>query len=263
MNKKEMENMEPIILNEKEKQARSKVCLPLDGLDSLEEMEKRLQELSPVVGMFKIGKETFTRFGPEAVQLVRESGAEVFLDLKYHDIPNTVKGASSAATELGVYMFNIHASGGLEMMKAAVEGAKQACSKGSVRMPKILAVTVLTSIDKNIMNDELNISGDVEEHVLRLAKLANEAGLDGIVCSAADLYSISDKLPSDFMYVTPGIKGPNSAAGSDQKRVFTPGNAIQDGSTILVIGRAITGHATAEERRKAGLEVLQDMAKNL
>jgi orotidine-5'-phosphate decarboxylase len=255
--------MDRIILNDKEKQARSKVCLPLDGLNTLDEIQDRVQELSPVVGMFKIGKETFTRFGPGAVKLVQESGAEVFLDLKYHDIPNTVRGASAAAAELGVYMFNIHASGGLEMMKAAVEGAKSACSKKGLRMPKILAVTVLTSIDKGIMNSELNISGDVEEQVLSLANLANKAGLDGVVCSAADLYAISDKLPSDFMYVTPGIKGPKSAAGSDQKRVFTPGNAISDGSTILVIGRAITGHETADERRKAGLEVLRDMAPKL
>ena len=160
-------------------------------------------------------------------------------------------------------MFNIHASGGLEMMKAALEGATEACAKGALRMPKILAVTVLTSIDKDIMNKELNVSGKVEEQVLGLAKLTNDAGLDGVVCSAADLYAIKDKLPSDFMFVTPGIKGPKTGGGADQKRVFTPGNAIQDGSSILVVGRAITGPATPEERVKAGLEVLQDMAKNL
>lgn len=244
-------------LTEKEKIARSRVCLPLDGLNSLEEIKAVVEELSPVVGLFKIGKETFTRFGPEAVKLVKSYGSDVFLDLKYHDIPNTVKGAAKAASELGVYMLNVHASGGLEMMKAAVEGVKEADAK---KRPKIIGVTILTSIDKEIMNKELNIKGKVEEQVLRLAKLAEKASLDGVVCSAADLKAIKNKLPEDFMYVTPGIKGPKTEAGSDQKRVFTPGNAIKDGSTILVIGRAIT---SAKDRVKAGLEVLEDMAKVL
>ncbi len=243
-------------LNEKEKLARSMVCLPLDGLNTIEEVKARVEELSPVVGLFKIGKESFTRFGPEIVKIIQDGGAEVFLDLKYHDIPNTVKGAAKAAAELGAYMFNVHASGGLSMMEAAVEGAKSAGG----RMPKIIAVTVLTSIDKEIMNNEIKIIGDVEEQVLNLAQLTQKAGLDGVVCSAADLYAIKDKLPDGFMFVTPGIKGPNTAAGADQKRVFTPGNAVQDGSSVLVIGRAITG---AEDKVKAGLEVLQDMAKNL
>jgi orotidine-5'-phosphate decarboxylase len=247
-------------LNEKEQIARKKVCLPLDGLNTLEEIEARVKELSPVVGLFKIGKESFTRFGPEAVKLVQKHGAEVFLDLKYHDIPNTVKGAAAAATELGVYMFNIHASGGLEMMKAAVEGAKIASEKTGKPIPKITAVTVLTSIDKDILNNEIKISGEVAEQVLNLAKLTEQAGLDGVVCSAADLHAIKDKLPEDFMFVTPGIKGPNTPAGADQKRVFTPGNAVEDGSTILVIGRAITA---AEDRVLAGYEVLQDMAEKL
>ena len=248
-------------LTEKEQLAREKVCLPLDGLNTIEEIKERVEELSPVVGLFKIGKESFTRFGPEAVKVVHEAGANVFLDLKYHDIPNTVKGAANAATQLGVYMFNVHASGGLEMMKAAVEGAKEAAEKEGKVMPKIIAVTVLTSIDEAMMNSELRVSGKVEEQVLNFAQLAQKAGLDGVVCSAADLYAIKDKLPEDFMFVTPGIKGPNTPAGADQKRVFTPGNAIQDGSSILVVGRAITEPVTPEERVQAAYEVLQDMAK--
>jgi orotidine-5'-phosphate decarboxylase len=113
------------------------------------------------------------------------------------------------------------------------------------------------------MNSEIGIQGGVADEVLKLAQLTHKAGLDGIVCSAADLYAVKGKLPGGFMYVTPGIKGPNTPAGADQKRVFTPGNAVEDGSTILVIGRAITGHPTAEERLKAGYEVLQDIAKHL
>jgi orotidine-5'-phosphate decarboxylase len=250
-------------LTDKEQKARSMVCLPLDGLDTKDDLISRVKELSPVVGLFKIGKETFTRFGPEAVKIVQDYGANVFLDLKYHDIPNTVYGAAKAATQLGVYMFNVHASGGYDMMKAAKSGAIDGAKEYGTTVPKITAVTILTSIDKDIMNNELNISGKVEDQVLSLAKKTNEAGLDGIVCSAADLYDVRDKLPDGFMYVTPGIKGPNTAAGSDQKRVFTPGNAVLDGSSILVIGRAITGQKTHEERVKAGYEVLQDMAKYL
>jgi len=123
------------------------VCLPLDGLLSINDLKARVEELSPVVGLFKIGKETYTRFGPEAVRVVQNYGADVFLDLKYHDIPNTVKGAADAASRLGVYMFNVHASGGLEMMEAAVEGARNGTEKKGIRIPKIIAVTVLTSIE--------------------------------------------------------------------------------------------------------------------
>ncbi len=249
-----------IILSEKEQEARKRVCLPLDGLNTIEEIKARIEELSPVVGLFKIGKETFTRFGPEVVKIVQDSGSDVFLDLKYHDIPNTVKGAANAATKLGVYMFNIHASGGLEMMKAAMEGVKEAVEKYNVKAPKVIAVTVLTSIDEDILNKELNIPGIVEDQVLSLAQLTNKAGLNGIVCSAADLHALKDKLPENFIYVTPGIKGPNTPAGIDQKRIFTPGNAAQEGSTILVVGRAITA---APNRVKAGYEILQDMAEHL
>jgi len=252
-----------IELTEKEKAAREMVCLPLDGLETIEEVKARVAELSQVVGLFKIGKETFTRFGPEVVKLVQNNGANVFLDLKYHDIPNTVKGAADAASKLGIYMFNIHASGGLEMMQAAVDGAKAGALKYGTKVPKITAVTVLTSIDREILNHQLNVPGPLPDQVLKLAQLTQKAGLDGVVCSAADLHEIKSKLPEGFMYVTPGIKGPNTPAGSDQKRVFTPGNAVQDGSDILVIGRAITGQKTSEERVMAAHEILQDMAKHL
>lgn len=250
-------------LTEKEQFARTKLCLPLDELNSLDQIRERVEELAPYVGLFKIGKETFTRFGPESVRLVQSYGSNVFLDLKYHDIPNTVKGASIAATQLGVYMFNVHASGGVDMMKAAMEGVQKGVEEYRVNPPMVVAVTILTSIDEKMMNDQLRITGTVGEQVLNLAELADQAGLDGIVCSAADLNMIRDKLPPNFMYVTPGIQGPNIPAGKDQKRVFTPYNAIKDGSTILVVGRAITAPKTSAERQKAAYEVLQDMAKAL
>ncbi len=222
-----------------------------------------VEELSPVVGLFKIGKESYTRFGPASVELVQTYGANVFLDLKYHDIPNTVKGAADAATQLGVYMFNVHASGCIEMMRAAVDGAQNASHKYQKPMPKIIGVTLLTSIDEQMLHEQLHINESLQNHVLHYAKLSQTAGLDGIVCSAADLSAIRTSLPPQFMYVTPGIQGPNTPAGSDQKRVFTPGNAIKDGSTILVVGRAITAPKTPEARLQAGYEILQDMARYL
>ncbi|MBU0472415.1 MAG: orotidine 5'-phosphate decarboxylase [Nanoarchaeota archaeon] len=297
-------------LTEKEKQARKMVCLPLDGLATLDKAEARVRELSSVVGLFKIGKESYTRFGPPVVEMVQKYGADIFLDLKYNDIPNTVLGAAKAASEKGVLMFNVHASGGMKMLEEAVNGTLIAGSNLDYK-PKVIGVTILTSIGPadylrinkplipNMTTKELEpyfgMKGDnielqaefaqilgmkgyenllindkkglrcnvIEQQVLNLAEMSVEAGLDGIVCSAADLYAVRDSLPKDFIYVTPGIKGPNTPAGADQMRVFTPGNAVQDGSSYLVIGRAITGPKTAEERIQAGYEVLQDMANNL
>ena len=261
-------------LTEKEEIARKKVCLPLDGLDTFDQFKERVEGLSPVVGLFKVGKESYTRFGPKAVELVQMHGSNVFLDLKYHDIPQTVKISADAATQLGVYMFNVHAAGGIEMMEAAVEGSKEAAEKYGVIVPKILGVTILTSIDKEIMNKELRIEGSVESQVRWLAYNAGLAGLDGVVCSTAELDYIKAHLSKDFIYATPGIKGLNDAVGSDKKRVFTPGNAIRDGSSILVIGRAITDPRTKEQKNNnvsvnlemqlnAGYEILRDMAKYL
>jgi orotidine-5'-phosphate decarboxylase len=239
-----------------ERTAREKVCLPLDGLRSLDQVQALVEELSPFVGRFKVGKESFTRFGPKVVQLVRDHGAGVFLDLKYHDIPNTVQGAARAATELGVAMFNVHASGGLAMMAAAREGVEEAGSEPDSR-PDVIAVTVLTSIDDEILNQECGVPGPVEDQVLRLAKLTERAGLDGIVCSAADLDALRGRMKPDFLFVTPGIKGTTTPAGADQRRVLSPGRAVAAGSSLLVVGRAITG---APDRRDAAREVLRDIA---
>jgi len=250
-------------LTEKEEKARKMVCLPLDNIESILDAEERINELSPVVGLFKIGYGSFTRFGHEITQIVKKNNSELFLDLKYKDIPNTVKDAAKAAAEQEVYLFNVHADGGSEMMKAAVKGINEAEKDYGIRRPKIIGVTVLTSIDQKILNEELKIPGKIEEYVLHLAKLSYNSGLDGIVCSARELYAIKDKLPKDFMYVTPGIKGPNTPPGEDQKRVFTPGKAVQDGSSILVVGRAITGPKTSEGRLEAGYQVLGDISRYL
>ncbi len=246
-------------LSEREREARKKLCLPLDGLQTIGQVEQRIEELAPLVGLFKIGKESFVRFGPEVVRLVQRRGAEVFLDLKFHDIPNTVAGAARAAAELGVFLFNVHASGGLEMMTAAVQAARSVALGGGAPPARVVAVTVLTSLDRGILNGELRVEGSVEEQVLHLARLAVRAGCDGIVCSAADLRAIRPSLPEGFLYVTPGIKGPATAAGADQKRVFTPGKALRAGAGILVVGRAITA---AADPVQAAREVLRDMSED-
>lgn len=246
-------------LSPNEQAAREMVCLPLDGLNTLDEVRGMVEELSPYVGLFKVGKESFTRFGPAVVELVHQHGAGVFLDLKYHDIPNTVKGAARAATEMGIAIFNVHASGGAAMMSAARAGVDEAATDGRPA-PRVIAVTVLTSIDREVLNTECGVAGAVEDQVLHLAKLTDAAGLDGIVCSAADLHALAGHMRDDFLFVTPGIKGTTTPAGADQKRVLSPGRAVEAGSSLLVVGRAITG---APDRRRAALEVLQDIARVL
>ncbi|MCD6403036.1 MAG: orotidine-5'-phosphate decarboxylase [Candidatus Aenigmarchaeota archaeon] len=242
-------------------------------VSTLEEAKRLVEELSPYVGIFKIGKELFTSEGPTAIKAVREAGGEVFLDLKFHDIPRTVEGACRAATKHDVYMLNVHASGGKEMMEAAKRGAIEGSKAYGTKTPLIVAVTVLTSIDTQILNEELGVPGRIEDVVLRYARLAEDAGLDGVVCSAKDLEYIRPKLKRDFIYVTPGIKSPTGVVGYDQKRVYTPGKAIWQGSTILVVGSAIrkvldetTGKmrdATYEEMKENAKMVLEDMAKYL
>jgi orotidine-5'-phosphate decarboxylase len=235
------------------------VCLPLDGLHTLSDVEDLVHELSPYVGLFKVGKESFTRFGIEVVDLVKRLGSGVFLDLKFHDIPNTVKGAARAATELGVSIFNVHASGGTAMMVAAKQGVDEADAPDGAR-PKVIAVTVLTSIDESILNQECGVPGSVENQVLRLAKMTEAAALDGIVCSAADMHALKGQLHDEFLFVTPGIKGTTTPAGEDQKRVLSPGRAVAAGSSLLVVGRAITG---APDRCAAAREVLLDIVNVL
>jgi orotidine-5'-phosphate decarboxylase len=242
-----------------EQRAREMVCLPLDGLQTLQEVQALVEELSPYVGLFKVGKESYTRFGPEIIRRVHEHGAGVFLDLKYHDIPNTVRGASRAAAELGVRIFNVHASGGSTMMAAAMEGV-ESLGLSKEERPRVIAVTVLTSIDEKVLNSECGVPGGVGEQVLRLALLTQVAGLDGIVCSAADLETLAGKLDPGFLFVTPGIKGTTTPAGADQKRVMSPGRAVAAGSSLLVVGRAITG---APDRSVAAREILQDIANVL
>ncbi len=190
------------------------------------------EKLDPAACKVKVGKELFTRSGPEIVRQLIAMGFDLFLDLKYHDIPNTVARACSAAADLGVWMVNVHASGGRSMMEAARKSLE------GDDAPLLIAVTVLTSLDQTDLID-LNIADTPANQVLRLAKLTESAGLDGVVCSPQEITLIREQLPERFKLVTPGIRPTGSGSG-DQKRVMTPDEAVKLGSDWLVIGRPIT-----------------------
>jgi orotidine-5'-phosphate decarboxylase len=189
--------------------------------------------LQPGSCRLKVGKELFTRAGPDVVRALQAQGFDVFLDLKFHDIPNTVAGACRAAAELGVWMVNVHASGGESMMRAA----RDALGDGA-GAPLLIAVTVLTSLDETDLA-EVGIMANPVAQAVRLAALAESAGLDGVVCSAADLKRMREAVAPGFLAVTPGVR-PAGAKVDDQKRVATPAIAIADGASYLVIGRPIT-----------------------
>ncbi|GAB1039114.1 orotidine 5'-phosphate decarboxylase [Shewanella algae] len=193
-----------------------------------------IDKLDPSMCRLKVGKEMFTLFGPQLVKEIHDRGFDLFLDLKFHDIPNTVAKAVTAAAEMGVWMVNVHASGGLAMMEAA----RRALLPYGDNAPLLIAVTVLTSMS----DDELKligVEGSAEDQVRRLARLTQKAGLDGVVCSARESSMLKAELGTDFKLVTPGIRPAGSDAG-DQKRIMTPAEAMAAGSDYLVIGRPIT-----------------------
>lgn len=191
------------------------------------------EQLDPALCRLKVGKELFTHEGPNVVKALHQRGFEVFLDLKFHDIPNTTAQAVCAAADLGVWMVNVHASGGRKMMETCVERLNL-----GRYATQLIAVTVLTSMEREDLRD---IGLDIEpvEQVKRLAKLTQESGLHGVVCSAQEAQLLRESLGADFALVTPGIR-PMGSAANDQKRIVTPHQAMLDGSTHLVIGRPIT-----------------------
>lgn len=191
-------------------------------------------QLDPSLCKLKVGKEMFTLFGPEFVKTLVSKGFDVFLDLKFHDIPNTVAKACKAAAELGVWMVNVHASGGVPMMKAA----KEAIASSNHPQTKLIAVTVLTSMDQAQLSDVID-NVTPQQQVLRLCQLTQQAGLDGIVCSAQEAQVLRQTFTDEFLLVTPGIR-PKGADAGDQKRVMTPDEAIDSGVSYLVMGRPIT-----------------------
>ncbi|HEY3423736.1 MAG TPA: orotidine-5'-phosphate decarboxylase [Negativicutes bacterium] len=214
-------------------EARKKIIFALD-VNSLAEIERWAALLAGKIGMFKIGKELFTACGLDAVRAVQRHGGQVFLDLKYHDIPNTVAKAMTEAARLGVQLSNLHALGGLEMMETAAKAVKAEIGEDR---PKLLAVTILTSSTVETLQG-VGINYTVEEMVVRLAKLARQAGMDGVVASPLEIGLIREACGPDFLIVTPGVR-PSFATADDQKRIMTPGEAVAAGADYLVIGRPI------------------------
>jgi len=191
------------------------------------------QRLDPARCRLKVGKQLFTHEGPAIIEQLQEQGFEIFLDLKFHDIPNTVAGACRAAAGLGVWMINVHASGGRKMMEAARESVDAAANT-----PYLIAVTVLTSLDGGDLHD-IGVAGEPADQVKRLAQLASDSGLDGVVCSPQELRTLAGVVPDSFLRVTPGVRSGAKDDG-DQKRVAAPAQAMADGADYLVIGRPIT-----------------------
>jgi len=212
-------------------------------------------QLAPVVGAFKIGSELFTSAGPEIVRRIHATGAPVFLDLKFHDIPNTVAKAVASATRLGAHMLTIHTSGGLEMMQAAAAAAQETARQFGCKPPLVLGVTVLTSMDTRELK-EIGVTGGAAKQVERLARLAVEAGLRGLVCSPLEVAALRRILPADFQLVTPGIRSAADAA-SDQKRTLGAKEALTAGANWVVIGRPIYAAGNPRAAAEKILESLQ------
>jgi orotidine-5'-phosphate decarboxylase len=208
--------------------------------------------LRGAVGGFKIGSRLFTAEGPAIVRALTGRGDRVFLDLKFHDIPNTVATAVAAATQLGVWMVNVHAGGGTAMMRAAGAAARETASKLNTEPPLVIAVTVLTSMNQAVLN-ETGIAIDLMDQVLRLAELTREAGLDGVVASPRETAAIRKRCGAAFAIVTPGIRGGTAdAAKGDQERTMGPAEAVAAGANYLVIGRPIIA---APDPRAAALRI--------
>ncbi|MBN1493905.1 MAG: orotidine-5'-phosphate decarboxylase [Candidatus Omnitrophica bacterium] len=237
------------------KTRKDRIIVALDTPDKIM-CERLVHTLSGTVSIFKIGSELFTACGYEAISIVLDAGAQVFLDLKFYDIPNTVANVSQIVSRFGVKMFNVHALGGEKMMratKAAVEGETQ---KRGLTQPLILAVTILTSLSQENMQQILGTERSLDEQVLRLAESAKESGLDGIVASAHEVAMIKKKLGKDFIVVTPGVR-PSWVAQQDQIRVVTPKEAFDNGSDYLVIGRPITSAADPLEAAQRIVEEVE------
>ncbi|HRI04735.1 MAG TPA: orotidine-5'-phosphate decarboxylase [Pyrinomonadaceae bacterium] len=217
---------------------RERIIVALD-VDSAEKAREITRELAGHVGAFKVGLQLFTSAGPGFVTELTADGHRIFLDLKFHDIPNTVAKASVEAARLGVWMFNVHAAGGSEMMKFAVEEVDKVCAAERIERPLMIAVTVLTSSNAETLS-ETGFSGEVDEQVVRLARLAESAGMDGVVASPREVTAIRAAITrASFLTVTPGIR-PENATIDDQKRVTTLRQALAGGSDYAVIGRPIT-----------------------
>jgi len=237
--------------------AKDRLIVALD-VATLAEEEKALRELGGTVSFFKVGSQLFTAAGPRAVEAIKKTGAKVFLDLKYHDIPNTVERTAQAACDLGVDLFNVHALGGFEMMECAAKAVWNWTQEHGRPGPKVLGVTVLTSLSEASLKDVMGETNrTLEEEVLMLARMASSAGLDGVVASPEEIVPIKEACGKEFIVLTPGVRPQGSEMG-DQKRVLTPGEAIRRGADYLVVGRPILSALNPREVAGAILKEMED-----
>ena len=232
---------------------KEKLIIALD-VDTKEKALSLIDTLKGDVKYFKIGLELFSSCGPSIVRDISRAGCRIFLDLKYHDIPSTVSKAAISVTLPGVFMLNLHALGGYEMMKKAAEAVRQEADRSKIARPKIIAVTILTSMDEMALK-KAGISDTMDSEVLALAGLAKEAGLDGVVASPLETKLLRKTFGKDFLIVTPGVR-PKWAASGDQKRTATPMEAIACGASYIVVGRPVT---EATDRKEAVRKILEEM----
>ncbi len=238
--------------------AADRIVLALD-IDNDAEALDLVAELKEAVGMFKVGHQLFTAYGPDIVRRIIGQGGKVFLDLKYHDIPNTVAKASAEAVKLGVSIFNVHALGGHDMMRAAADAARDAAEKHGLPVPTVLAVTVLTSMDEKSLRRELKITRSLQREVSHLARMAQRAGMHGVVASPQEIKLLRRAVRAPFVILTPGVR-PAWAATDDQKRIMTPAAAVAAGADFLVIGRPVL---KAANRREAVGKIVNEIESGM
>ncbi|TLN00227.1 orotidine-5'-phosphate decarboxylase [bacterium] len=234
--------------------AKDRLIVALD-VDTMAEAEHLVAQLHDYVGVFKVGMQLYNSEGPEVLHRIHGLGGRIFLDLKLHDIPNTVGQAGAVLTRHRVYMYNVHTAGGKEMMQRAVKAAVKEAETLDIPRPLVIGVTVLTSINQEILTNEVGIDRDVEDQVVRWALLAKEAGLNGVVASPREITAIRAACGQDFVIITPGVR-PEWAAANDQKRVMTPGEAMKAGASYLVVGRPITA---AADPAAAAQRIIEEM----
>lgn len=239
--------------------AKERLIIALD-VDTVQEAESLVARLQGHVGVFKVGMQLFNSEGPEIVRRIHKLGGKVFLDLKLHDIPNTVGCAAAVLTRLGVFMYNVHIAGGSEMMKRAVQSTVREAPDNAVSQPMVIGVTVLTSINQSILENEIGIARSVEEQVVNWALLAKESGLNGVVASPKEIRAIRQACGPELVIITPGVR-PAWAAVNDQKRVMTPKEAVEAGASFLVVGRPITGAADQVEAAKMIVHEMEEGLK--
>lgn len=240
-------------------EAAKRIIVALD-VDTIDDVRAIVEKAGKSISTFKVGMRLFTKYGPSLVKELKDKGYGVFLDLKYHDIPNTVETACREAGELGVDMLTIHACGGSEMCRAAAKGASEGANKAGKKAPIVLAVTVLTSMNEEALK-EVGVERPLSSQVLNLAQMAVNEGVGGIVCSALEVKELKQKINKKFVAVVPGIRLPEGDT-NDQKRVASPDVAVKDGADYLVMGRPIYGAKDPVEAIKRTCSLIEGVTKN-